>query len=68
MRKNKKALNQYTDRLNETILPGINNSLDSLSALSGTLSSTLSNISPTIDQIKLILKQLGASLTDTSNC
>ena len=65
--KNKKALNQYTDRLNETILPGINNSLDSLSALSGTLSSTLSNISPTIDQIKLILKQLGASLTDTSS-
>ena len=65
--KNKKTLNQYTDRLNETILPGINNSLDSLSALSGTLSSTLSNISPTIDQIKLILKQLGASLTDTSS-
>ena len=65
--KNKKALNQYTDRLNETILPGINNSLDSLSALSGTLSSTLSNISPTIDQMKLILKQLGASLTDTSS-
>ena len=50
--RNKKALNQYTDRLNETILPGINNSLDSLSALSGTLSSTLSNISPTIDQMK----------------
>ena len=65
--KNKRALNQYTDRLNQTILPGINNSLDSLSALSGTLSSTLSNISPTIDQMKLILKQLGASLTDTSS-
>ena len=66
-KKNKKSLKQYKNSLNKTILPGINNSLDSLSTLSATLSATLSNISPTVDQMKLILKQLGSSLSDTSS-
>ena len=65
--KNKKSLQKYKNNLNQTLLPGINNSLDSLSALSGTLSSTLTNISPTVDQINLILKQLGNSLASTSS-
>ena len=65
--KNKKSLQKYKNNLNQTLLPGINNSLDSLSALSGTLSATLTNISPTIDQINLILKQLDNSLTSTSS-
>lgn len=65
--KNKKSLQKYKNNLNQTLLPGINNSLDSLSALSGTLSATLTNISPTVDQIKLILKQLSNSLTSTSS-
>lgn len=65
--KNKKSLQKYKNNLNQTLLPGINNSLDSLSALSGMLSATLTNISPTVDQINLILKQLGNSLTSTSS-
>ena len=65
--KNKRSLQKYKNNLNQTLLPGINNSLDSLSALSGTLSATLTNISPTVDQIKLILKQLSNSLTSTSS-
>lgn len=64
--KNKKSLKKYNKSLNKTLIPGINTSLDSLSDLSGTLSATLSNISPTVDQMKLILKQLGSSLRDTS--
>lgn len=64
---NKKSLKQYKNNLTQTLLPGINNSLDSLSALNGTLSATLSNISPTVDQMQLILKQLRNSLTDTSS-
>ena len=64
---NKQALQNYRSNLNQSLLPQINQSLDSLASLSGNLSSTLTGVSPTITQLKTILTQLKNSLTESAD-
>ena len=40
--------------------------MDTLSTLNGTLTATLSDVDPTVEQLKLILTQLDTSLSDSS--
>ena len=46
----------------QTLMPQLNQSLDSLASLSGSLSSTLDGVEPTVEQMKSILNQLNSSL------
>ena len=60
------SLQTYRNSLNESLIPKLSQSMDTLSTLSGTLTATLSDVNPTIEQLKLILTQLDASLSDSS--
>ena len=64
---NKQTLQNYRSSLNQSLLPQINQSLDSLAVLSGNLSSTLTGVSPTISQLKTILPQLKSSLNESAD-
>lgn len=64
---NKQTLQNYRSSLNQSLLPQINQSLDSLAVLSGNLSSTLTGVSPTISQLKTILTQLKSSLNESAD-
>lgn len=64
---NKQTLQNYRSSLNQSLLPQINQSLDSLAVLSGNLSSTLTGVSPTISQLKTILTQLKNSLNESAD-
>ena len=64
---NKQTLQNYRSSLNQSLLPQINQSLDSLAILSGNLSSTLTGVSPTISQLKTILTQLKSSLNESAD-
>ena len=60
------SLQTYRNSLNESLIPKLSQSMDTLSTLSGTLTATLSDVNPTIEQLKLILTQLDTSLSDSS--
>ena len=60
------SLQTYRNSLNESLIPKLSQSMDALSTLSGTLTATLSDVNPTIEQLKLILTQLDTSLSDSS--
>ena len=60
------SLQTYRNSLNESLIPKLSQSMDTLSALSGTLTATLSDVDPTVEQLKLILTQLDTSLSDSS--
>ena len=64
---NRQSLQDYRNSLDQSLLPQLNQSLDSLASLSGSLSSTLTGVTPTVDQLKQILKQLGSSLDDSAS-
>lgn len=63
---NKEALQNHRSNFDQKLLPGISQSLDSFAALSGSLSSVLSNIQPAADQLKAILGQLGTNLSGSA--
>lgn len=63
----KQSLRDYQNSLNQTLLPKLNQSLDTFSSLSGSLASTMDGISPSITQLKTILQQLDSSLNDSSS-
>ena len=48
-------------------MPRLNQSLDSLASLSGSLASTLDGVEPTVEQMKSILNQLNRSLKDSAS-
>ena len=61
---NRQSLQNYRSSLNQSLLPQLNQSLDGLATLSGSLSSTLTGVNPTITQLKVILTQLKSSLNE----
>lgn len=63
----KQSLRDYQNSLNQTVLPTLNQSLDTFSTLSGNLSATMNGISPSITQLKSILGQLDSSLKDSAS-
>lgn len=63
----KQSLRDYQNSMNQTLLPTLNQSLDTFSALSGNLSATMNGISPSITQLKSILGQLDSSLKDSAS-
>ena len=63
----KQSLRDYQNSLNQTLLPTLNQSLDTFSTLSGNLSATMNGISPSITQLKSILGQLDSSLKDSAS-
>ena len=66
MTDSRSSLQTYRNSLNESLIPKLSQSMDTLSALSGTLTATLSDVDPTVEQLKLILTQLDTSLSDSS--
>ena len=64
---NRQALQNYRSSLNQSLLPQLNQSLDGLATLSGSLSSTLTGVNPTITQLKVILTQLKSSLNESAD-
>lgn len=63
----KQSLRDYQNSMNQTLLPTLNQSLDTFSTLSGNLSATMNGISPSITQLKSILGQLDTSLKDSAS-
>lgn len=63
----KQSLRDYQNSMNQTLLPTLNQSLDTFSTLSGNLSATMNGISPSITQLKSILGQLDSSLKDSAS-
>lgn len=59
------SLQSYRNDFDQTLLPQLNQSLDGLSSLSGSLSATLSGIPASVDQLEVILNQLKSGLTET---
>ena len=51
----KESLQDYRSNFAQTLMPQLNQSLDSLASLSGSLSSTLDGVEPTVEQMKSIL-------------
>ena len=64
---NRQSLQNYRSSLNQSLLPQLNQSLDGLATLSGSLSSTLTGVNPTITQLKVILTQLKSSLNESAD-
>ena len=64
---NRQTLQNYRSSLNQSLLPQLNQSLDGLATLSGSLSSTLTGVNPTITQLKVILTQLKSSLNESAD-
>ena len=62
----KESLQDYRSNFAQTLMPQLNQSLDSLASLSGSLSSTLDGVEPTVEQMKSILNQLNISLKDSA--
>lgn len=62
----RQSLRDYRTTFDQTLLPQMNQSLDTFSALGGEMSSTLAGVSSSTDQLKAILSQLGKSLEDSS--
>lgn len=62
----KESLQNYRSNFAQTLMPQLNQSLDSLASLSGSLSSTLNGVEPTVEQMKSILNQLNSSLKDSA--
>ena len=63
----KESLQNYRNSFDTNLMPQLNQSLDSLASLSGSLSSTLTGIEPTVNQMKVILNQLNQSLKDSAS-
>ena len=63
----KESLQDYRSYFAQTLMPQLNQSLDSLASLSGSLSSTLDGVEPTVEQMKSILNQLNSSLKDSAS-
>jgi putative membrane protein len=63
----KESLQDYRSNFAQTLMPQLNQSLDSLASLSGSLSSTLDGVEPTVEQMKSILNQLNSSLKDSAS-
>ena len=63
----KKSLQDYRSNFAQTLMPQLNQSLDSLASLSGSLASTLDGVEPTVEQMKSILNQLNSSLKDSAS-
>lgn len=63
----KKSLQDYRSNFAQTLMPQLNQSLDSLVSLSGSLASTLDGVEPTVEQMKSILNQLNSSLKDSAS-
>lgn len=66
MTDSRSSLQTYRNSLNESLIPKLSQSMDTLSTLNGTLTATLSDVDPTVEQLKLILTQLDTSLSDSS--
>ena len=64
---NRQSLQDFRNQLQQTMLPTLNQSLDSFSTSSGKLSATLAAISPSVDQLKSILTQLNENLTSSAS-
>lgn len=62
----RQSLRDYRNSFDQTLLPQLNQSLDTFSVLGGEMSATLSGISSSTDQLKEILARLGTSLDDSS--
>lgn len=56
----------YRTNFDQTLLPQLNESMDTFSALGGEMSAALSGVSASTDQLEEILSQLGTSLEDSS--
>lgn len=63
----KESLQDYRSDFAQTLMPQLNQSLDSLASLSGSLASTLDGVEPTVEQMKSILNQLNSSLKDSAS-
>ena len=63
----KESLQDYRSNFAQTLMPQLNQSLDSLASLSGSLSATLDGVEPTVEQMKSILNQLNSSLKDSAS-
>ena len=63
----KESLQDYRSNFAQTLMPQLNQSLDSLASLSGSLASTLDGVEPTVEQMKSILNQLNSSLKDSAS-
>ncbi|WP_195267668.1 YhgE/Pip domain-containing protein [Eubacterium sp. 1001713B170207_170306_E7] len=61
------ALNGVNTRFQQTLLPQINQSLDSFALLSGKTSGILSGVTPAANQLQGILDDLGTALTEAGN-
>ena len=59
---NRKSLQNFRNDFDQNLLPQINQSLDDLAEVSGSLSATLSGVKPMTSQLRGILQQLGNSL------
>ena len=62
----RQSLRDYRTNFDQTLLPQLNESMDTFSALGGEMSAALSGVSASTDQLKEILSQLGTSLEDSS--
>ena len=63
----RESLKGYRNTLDQNLLPQLNQSLDTFSSLSGSLSATLTGVAASADQMKEILSQLDKSLTDSAD-
>lgn len=61
----RESLKGYRNSFDQSLLPQLNQSLDTFASLSGSLSATLSGVSASAEQMKDILNQLKGSLTDS---
>ena len=63
---NRKSLQDFRGDFDQNLLPKINQSLDDLAQVSGSLSATLAGVKPVTKQLRGVLQQLGTSLDSTA--
>lgn len=63
----RQSLQNYRNQFDQTMLPQLNQSLDTFSTLSGSLSATMSGIAPSVEELKGILEQLKDNLSESSS-
>ena len=63
---NRKSLQDFRGDFDQNLLPKINQSLDDLAQVSGSLSATLAGVKPVTKQLRGVLQQLDTSLDSTA--
>ena len=63
---NRTSLQDFRSDFDQDLLPKINQSLDDLAQVSGSLSATLASVKPVTKQLRGVLQQLGTSLDSTA--